>query len=154
MTSDFHSVTSGEVLARVETEADYLRRRMRQIAHIIENPVPGDREKAVWMVPKILEIAKEAISRPRSNGEVIDNLERELGDLRGRVIESGAWKERALQAEYAAKLSADASDEWKDRAIWAETELRARAGGGMGARVVWARRHLSRLMRAYRRATR
>lgn len=104
---------SPEPLAQVEPEADYFRRTMRTIRHWLDElDLSGASQEVRDKTLNDIRLRTvEALNRPRSNGKAIDRLERELAELRGKIIdfdivaqelkEARIWHSRATEAEEA-----------------------------------------------------
>lgn len=98
-----YSVRSGEPLAQVEPEADYYRRQIRSIEHVMneldahntlagDGPTGVDANAITRFLAELRIVTSEALRRPRSNGDAIDRLERELAELRADLIDYGILK--------------------------------------------------------------
>lgn len=89
-----YSVRSGEPLAQVEPEADYYRRQMRRIEHAMSELDAADLNKRAvgQALRQVRLVTSEALRRPRSNGDAIDRLDRELAELRADLIDYGILK--------------------------------------------------------------
>lgn len=101
---------------RPQADGDYLMGTVRRLGTILEYlrvqlKDPG--VKVLQLLDEGAKVASEATSRPSTNGEMIDNLRREVGDLRSRLIDEQVLRHELGQAkaahasERAARLSAE-----------------------------------------------
>lgn len=103
-----YKVRSPEPLAQVEPEVDYYRRKLRQLRAWLEEldqAGPEDLGRALMSShSKIRQGVIDLLDRPRSNGPAIDRLERELGELRGKLIDFDIMRKELAAAKEAAQL--------------------------------------------------
>jgi hypothetical protein len=73
-----------------EAEVDHYRTRLRQLRVWLRNlaregdPFPSMESR----LAPLLALVDELLARPRSNGQIIDGLERELSHMRGRLVDA------------------------------------------------------------------
>lgn len=115
MTPPDSVVRSPEPLAQVEPDNDYYRRQLRSMVVMIEKAQDEGRLTTDLAALKV--IAKECLARPRSNDAAIDRLEREVGDLRTKLIDMDVLRTESGQAHAVAA-------QMTTRAELAEQELK------------------------------
>lgn len=94
----------------VEPESDYYRRLLRGILHRTEISMERNRCARAWYTDELQNIAErcqEALKRPRSNGIVIDRMERAAGDLQSCKLDNDVLTAQIRGSVIALKLKSE-----------------------------------------------